>query len=70
MNNSLPELQRIFSDLKAKNPDSKEKAAEELKKLFKNNLDFSEEVFLLNSLFSHLISGFYADFLQIAEIYQ
>ena len=42
--NAIPELQRIFNEIKSKTFENKEKAAEELQKNFKNYLESSEEV--------------------------
>lgn len=46
MNNS--DIQRIFLEIKAKSPEHKEKASEELKSIFKKNPEISEEVEFLN----------------------
>lgn len=46
MNNS--DIQRIFLEIKAKSPEHKEKASEELKSIFKKNPEISEEVDYFN----------------------
>lgn len=44
MNNTPPDLQRIYNDLKSKVIEQKEKASEELKSNFKNYVEFYEDV--------------------------